>query len=327
MKSTRKIFYNHRIAQSQEKWETEFLSKIDDANDLLYLAAVKSNGYSKTDDTYYTESNRDKIVRTLDDVVSNQYNQRHHKLFAELKNAALEILDKKIKKQSSSGPSTTVDSGISGTPNTSVPSDLKTEPSENKKDSPFFGQSEIGQFPKVQSPSFDPERDNFTEDAKTILNQLDDIEKISNENPDQFGREWLNFEKDINKQLDIAKSNNRINIKEISNIKVKLENLSNKWASLFYPGGFRRLKNGTMIPVDVADSTDSLMEQLRTNQNTEEVIKLRDVYQKAFLDKKSLQNEELKGYLAKLNIEITRRNGNNKFEGRVPYLIMSQFRR
>lgn len=326
MKSTKKIFYNHRLAQSKERWETDFLSKIDNANDLLYLAAVKSNGYSKTDDTYYTEANRDKIKNTLSEVIENSYNQRWHKNFADMKNAALEILDKKIKAQSSNNPSTAVDTGTSGASITPPASPASTpETTKNQNDSPF-GQSEIGQFPAVQSTVFDAERDNFTEDAKTILSQLDDIEKISNENPDQFGREWLKFEKDINNQLDIATKRNKINIKETSNIKAKLENLSNKWASLFYPGGFKRLRSGTIIPVDIRDATDSLLEQLLTNKNTEEVDKLREVYQKAFLDKKSFKDSELQENLKNLNIAINKRNSNNKFEGIVRPLIMSQFR-
>ena len=71
MKSTRKPFYNHRIAQSKEKWETDFLSKINDANGLLYLAAKKSNSYGAIDDSYYTEENKPKILSTLDEIVNS----------------------------------------------------------------------------------------------------------------------------------------------------------------------------------------------------------------------------------------------------------------
>jgi hypothetical protein len=107
MKSTRKPFYNHRIAQSKEKWETDFLSKIEKANDLLYLAAVKSNGYTPLpkDDSYYTEENKQKILSTLEEVVSNPYNQRHHKNFADLKNQAIEILNQIVQFAAQNGRS------------------------------------------------------------------------------------------------------------------------------------------------------------------------------------------------------------------------------
>lgn len=322
MKSTRKTFYNHRIAQSKEKWETDFLSKIDNANDLLYLAAVKSNNYSPVKDNYYTAENKPKIKSTLEDIVNNPYNQRWHKNFADMKNAALDLLDKKTQGQSSD-TSTKDTLSVTETPTVTESLPFITTDNSKEQDNSPFGQLEIGQFPKVQSPIFDPERENFTEEAKTILSQLDDIDLISDKNPDQFGREWLNLEKNIYNQLDIATRNNKINIKESSNIKAKLENLSNKWAILFYPGGFKRLKNGTIIPTDVKDATSSLIEQLKTNPDTEKVDKLREVYQKAFLDKKSIKDQELFGNLTKLNIEINRRNTNDRFEGKVNRLVMS----
>ena len=40
MKTTTKITYNHKLAQSKESWETDFLSKINDANLLLYLSSI-----------------------------------------------------------------------------------------------------------------------------------------------------------------------------------------------------------------------------------------------------------------------------------------------
>lgn len=323
MKSTRKTIYNHRIAQSKEKWETDFLSKIEKPNDLLYLAAVKSNNYTKTDDSYYTEGNKAKIISTLNEIVANSYNERWHENFANMKNAALEILDKKIIEQSSKNPSTSDSTNTSDTPSSS--SDATPELAKDQNNSPF-GQSAIGQFPKTQSPTFDPVEDNFTEEAKTILDQLDDIDKIANQESDKFKRQWLELEKKINSQINIATNQNRINIKESSDIKARIENLNNKWASLFYPGGLSRSANGTIFPLDVRDAKASLLEQILTNKDSEQVTKLRDIFQKAFLDKRSTRDEELSRFLKELNIAISRRNGRQDIEGYVKPLIMSQFR-
>jgi hypothetical protein len=321
MKSTRKPFYNHRIAQSKEKWETDFLSKIEKANDLLYLAAVKSNGYTPLpkDDSYYTEENKPKILSTLEEVVSNPYNQRHHKNFADLKNQAIEILNQKTR----SSPVTIIESP---TKTDSYSEDYsKSNSTDSIYNNSINGDSEIGRTPKTQDPSFDPNADNFTSDARTILSQLDDIERISND-PEKFKRQWLDLEKTINNQLNIATSKNQINIKESSDIKARLENLSNKWVKLFYPGGFARLGNGSIIPLDVRDATADLLEQINTNSDSEQVTKLRDIFQKAFLDKKSTKSEELFGYLKKLNFAISRRNGDKNIEGNVRILEMSQYR-
>jgi hypothetical protein len=321
MKSTRKPFYNHRIAQSKEKWETDFLSKIEKANDLLYLAAVKSNGYTPLpkDDSYYTEENKQKILSTLEEVVSNPYNQRHHKNFADLKNQAIEILNQKTR----SSPVTIIESP---TKTDSYSEDYsKSNSTDSIYNNSINGDSEIGRTPKIQDPSFDPNADNFTSDARTILSQLDDIERISND-PEKFKRQWLDLEKTINNQLNIATSKNQINIKESSDIKARLENLSNKWVKLFYPGGFARLGNGTIIPLDVRDATADLLEQINTNSDSEQVTKLRDIFQKAFLDKKSTKSEELFGYLKDLNFAISKRNGNVNIEGNVRLLEMSQYR-
>jgi hypothetical protein len=126
--------------------------------------------------------------------------------------------------------------------------------------------------------------------------------------------------------LDIATNQNKINIKESSDIKARLENLSNKWASLFYPGGFKRLGNGTIIPFDVRDATADLLEQINTNSDSEQVTKLRDIFQKAFLDKKSTRSTELFGFLKQLNTAISKRNGNPDIEGNVRLLVMSRSR-
>lgn len=324
MKSTKNTIYNHRIAQSKEKWETDFLSKITTANDLLYLAAVKSNGYSPLpqDGSYYTEENKPKILSTLEEVVSNPYNQRHHKNFADLKNKAIEILNQKTSKSSSSPVSVTE----SPSETDSYEQDYaKSDSTKNTYNNATYGDSEIGGTPKIQSPSFDQDADNFTNEARTILSQLDDIEKISTD-PDKFKRQWLDLEKKINSQLNLATRQNKINIKESSDIKARLENLSNKWASLFYPGGFKRLGNGTILPLDVKDATADLLEQINTNPDSEQVTKLRDIFQKAFLDKKSTRDEELFSYLGKLNFAISKRNGNRDIIGNVPILKMSQFR-
>jgi hypothetical protein len=105
-----------------------------------------------------------------------------------------------------------------------------------------------------------------------------------------------------------------------------LRNLDNKWVELFYPGGFRRLGNGTIIPVDVRDAAVELQEQIKINKDSKQVEKLANIFQKSFLDKQSPRNTELTGYLNKINNAIIIRNANGKFEGTVPGISMSEYR-
>ena len=123
----------------------------------------------------------------------------------------------------------------------------------------------------------------------------------------------------------VTKINNEICLNKTHDNRL-IENLNNKWASLFYPGGLSRSANGTIFPLDVRDAKASLLEQILTNKDSEQVTKLRDIFQKAFLDKRSTRDEELSRFLKELNIAISRRNGRQDIEGYVKPLIMSQFR-
>ncbi len=121
MKSTRKPIYNHRLAQkSKDDWETKFVSELDKeekdvANNLLYLAATKLFGARQDSyDQYYTENNRDRLINKIKEIANNPYNLKIHPKFKDNVDAAIQKLEEKIKKNSSSG------SGSGGTSDSSV---------------------------------------------------------------------------------------------------------------------------------------------------------------------------------------------------------------
>jgi hypothetical protein len=122
MKSTRKPIYNHRIAQnkSTDPWEKDFVSRLDEegkdvANNLLYLAATKLFGAARSNyDEFYIEQNKSSLVDKIKEIANNPYNKKNHPRFKENVDAAIQKLEEKIKKNSSSGSSSggTSDSSV-----------------------------------------------------------------------------------------------------------------------------------------------------------------------------------------------------------------------
>ena len=171
MKTTTKITYNHKLAQSQESWETNFLSKIDDANKLLFLAAIKSNNYDKIDDKYYTKENKQKILSTLDEIVSSPYNQKFHKVFATLLADAKAKLDTKIAAN---------DQAPSG--DTSAPSTTKTPAQSPATSSP-------GKLTVETDGKFKSTVQSY--DGDEIRKLLDQAKTIAKNKPESLKTEWI----------------------------------------------------------------------------------------------------------------------------------------
>jgi len=309
---------NFNNSKSKAKSYEPYLQKINDSpngNNLLYLAAISSFGFpsekGKNVDYLYTKQNKDRIVGRLNEITSNHYIQTKFPKIQGLLSDAISRLESKIDQGTSSSES-----------NNTVPAPGSGNAVFNPYPVP-----ETGKVPDEQPTAFDPDEENFSNEARTILEQIDDLEKIAKSDDNKFKEQWSDFLYDnILNQLETAKSDNKISIAEESDIKTRLRNLDNKWVELFYPGGFRRLGNGTIIPVDVRDAAVELQEQIKINKDSKQVEKLANIFQKSFLDKQSPRNTELTGYLNKINNAIIIRNANGKFEGKVPGISMSEYR-
>jgi len=304
-------------SKSKAKSYEPYLQTINNSsngNNLLYLAAISSFGFpsekGKNVDYLYTNQNKDRIIERLKEITSNHYIQTKFPNIPGQLSDAISRLENKIA------------NGVSGGSSNTVPAPGSGNPVINPYPAP-----EIGKAPDEQPTAFDPDEENFSNEARTILEQIDDLEKIANSDDNKFKEQWSDFLYDnILNQLETAKNDNKISIAEESDIKTRLRNLDNKWVELFYPGGFKRLGNGTIIPIDVRDAAAELQEQIKINKDSKQVEKLANIFQKAFLNKQSFRNTELRGYLNKINNEIIIRNSNGKFEGTVPGISMSEYR-
>lgn len=311
-------------SKNKAKSYEPYLQKINESpngNNLLYLAAVSSFGFpsekDKNVDYLYTESNKNRIIQRLNEITSNHYIQTKFPNISNQLSDAISRLDNKIKKTSQDPPSAASSAASSDT----VPAPGSGNPVINPYPKP-----EIGKVPGEQPTSFDPDKENFSNEARTILEQIEKLEIIADSDTEKFKEQWTDLYENILNQLEIATSDNKINIPESSDIKAKLKNLDNKWVGIFYPGGFKRVGTGTIIPLDVRDAKAELLEQIKINKDAKQVTKLANIFQKAFLNKQSPQKTELYSYLKEINNAITVRNGNDRFEENIPLISMSEYR-
>jgi hypothetical protein len=310
-------------AKSQAKSYEPYLQKINDStdgNNLLYLAAISSFGFPKIlgEDVkrLYTEKNEERIKSRLYQITSNHYIQTKFPNIPGQLSDAIQRLEKKVK-----GSSSTVSTGSSEPTTDTIPAPGSGNPTNNP-----YPPSNIGQFPKTQPDTFNPDEDNFSNEARTIIDQIKDLEKLADSSKDAFKEQWIGSYEKILNQLEIATSSNKINITEDSYIKTKLTNLDNKWVEIFYPGGFKRVGRGTIIPLDVKDAKTTLLEQIKINKDPEQVKKLANIFQKVYLNGKSTQDTELYSYLEEINKAISIRNAKDSDSENIPTISMSEYR-
>ena len=217
MKSTKKPFYNHRIAQSKEKWETDFLSKVTDANGLLYLAAVKSNGYAPINDSYYTEENKPKILSTLDEIVNNPYNQKYHKNFASLLEGAKSKLDSKIVKKP--------------VQQTQQPTQ---QPTQQQKTNGGISAEDVNGKTRFKS-------DIQTYEGDQIRDIIKKANLIAEKDPAQLKFQWPSMKKEIDALWQFIDPNEKIELtQDIRDINMKMNNQ-------FNPQGGEMLSTGAFV--------------------------------------------------------------------------------
>jgi thiamine kinase-like enzyme len=303
--------YNNAKVQIREY--EPYLKQINDSNNgnnLLYLAAISAFGFptekGKDVNYLYTESNKDKIINRLNQITSNHYIQTKFPNIPNQLSDAIQRLDTKIKGQSGS-------TSNSGT--TTNPSGPVAEPSK------------IGQVPSPMPTTFNPEQENFTFEAKIILQQIEDAETIANSDEQKFKRQWPGILETLKRELDVAISQNKINIPEKSDIETKLENLDNKYFEIYYPGGFKRLGGGKVVPLTSEEAFRDLKNQINFNTNTKEVNKLADKFTKYFLkaDRNTVTAEEKMKYLGQINSAIINRNLRDDVSDNMSKIVLTQF--
>lgn len=277
MKSTKKITYNHRFAQSKESWETNFLSKINSGNSLLYLAALKSNNYAKIDDKYYTEENKPKILSTLDGIVNAPYNQRFHKVFETYLEAAKTKLDEIIARNASATQ--------------------KTQPQQQQtKANPGITVNENAQG-----------QTQFTSSVRTLEgDQIRDIfakaQIILDNDPQQFRQLWPGLRQQIVSLWSYIDDNEKIEFNaQLRNFDLKINLMNN-------PQGGDTTSRGTFFAYRFEDLVPQLYNALRMN----DVAQANDIVSKLqVLRDKDPRYEPYITEGRKLNLDISRYNGRN----------------
>lgn len=274
MKSTKKVIYNFRTAKSNEKWETEFLSKIKNSNDLLYLAAVKSNNYDAApinDKSYYTLDNKQKILDALDSIISNPYNQRWHSDFQNWESGAKKQLDKMVGGNS----------------------EISTDTSPNDTS---FGSNSSNTLPGIAAPIVAPEIEtgtfdespdetendkNASKEAKDIVAKIKVLIASAKSDEQSFltnyytNRQPILQEIDNKKQFLFGNQNDMISINrwmdKLNNLYMKLlkpEGVHRAGKSYFvtdYRTAFRDLRNALLYPkLYTAEQVSNIVEVIQS---------------------------------------------------------------
>ena len=276
MKTTTKITYNHKLAQSKESWETNFLSKINDANLLLYLAAIKSNNYAKIDDKYYTEENKPKILSTLDGIVSAPYNQRFHKVFETFLAGAKAKLDSKI------------------AANASAAQPAKQKPVQQQQSGISASQTPDGKT------KFTSSRQTYEGDQ--IRDILANAQLILDSDPQQFRQLWPGMRKQVVSLWQGTDDNEKIEFNsQLRDFDLKINLMNN-------PQGGDTTSRGTFFAYRFEDLVPQLYNALRMN----DITQANDVVSKIqVLRDKDPSYEPYITEGRKLNLVISRYNGRN----------------
>ena len=320
MKSTKKIFYNHRIAQSKEKWETDFLSKIKSPENLLYLAAVKANKYTPLpkDDSFYTDQNKSSILSSLDGIVASQYNQRHHKDFLKWAAKAKEILEEKIEQQQKKldvtieeNPTETVDFNSSPAESTNIPVE-PVNPSLDPKDKPGRSTANedvhTGNYPElIDENIFDI--DSFGPDAKIFIKDYIQPLKILADK-DKNGFKQLGADSIKKASVAFLQAKEKFSNDEYIAIQSMLNNLQTRYSSAYSETGLTRAGKSYAVVdyIEAAEEAKSLLSdkvRLRDPKIIEarrnQIEKILNIYQTKFINKSHPNDIYIVGNIMPIN--------------------------
>ena len=272
-----------------------YLAKIKNGNDFLYLAATKTPGFSG--DSFYTESNREKLAAQLNRIANEPYIQRNYPNIPPLLEEALKKLDEKISGKSGGVSNNKTEAGN--------PARTNIEPTT------------FGNFPSVGEQVFEI----TSPDAKIIIQLIDNLDKLYEKNPQAYKKQF----KDLFKVVvdTYTEKKNNILLEEGSEIKRRLEQAKINYQKVFNPEGFTSAGNSYFV-VDYNVAARDIIGQLKSSNDREEIDRLLELFQQQFLNKYP-KNTEITQYLRPINVAINRWNFANR-DRQEPLALLTIFK-
>jgi hypothetical protein len=283
-------------SKSEAKSYEPYLQKVNDSpngNNLLYLAAISSFGFpqekGKNMDYLYTEQNKDRISRRLNQITSNHYIQTKFPNIPNQLSDAIDRLNKKINNKSTPEVSSSDESTIS--PN--GPSNSTTLRPGDATPS-VLPDLTSGTFPTVK-PNLDID-ENVSPDAKQILIQIKELKELADKDEESFKATYKNELKRIYDFIDSQRSLlTDPNYDDMMVIERKLRELSDVYLSVLKPMGGKKVGNSYFVN-DYKDLFNELRVALLYPQRykPEEANNIIKLIQSEFLNKYG-ENQDIIG--------------------------------
>ncbi len=291
-----------------------YLAKIKNGNDFLYLAAKKTPGFSG--DSFYTESNREKLLAQLNRIANEPYIQRNYPNIPPLLESAVKKLDEKIKGK--------LGGNAGGGGGAEESSDANKQPLDRGGRSTALTDDDLktGKTPKKDAEDvFDIE--SFGPDARVLIQRIDAVKKARDNQPNNFKYNYYKLVDPIRQSLNSLRDS--LTDEEVSTINVMLDNLNIDYINAFY-GGVGVYKAGRMsVPVPLFQSVEEVksllydrrfLEDKNEIQNRrDQIARILDVIQKEHINKNPENSDvvdqikRIPGRLAWWNARYTDMNG------------------
>lgn len=272
-----------------------YLAKIKNGNDFLYLAATKTPGFSG--DSFYTESNREKLLAQLNRIANEPYIQRNYPNIPPLLESAVKKLDEKISGKGGGVSNNKTEAGNPARPN--------LEPVT------------FGKFPSAGDQVFEI----TSPDAQVVIQLIDNLDKLFEQNPQAYKKQFKDLFKVIVDTYNEKK--NGILLEEGSEIKRRLEQAKINYQKAFNPEGFTSAGNSFFV-VDYNVAARDIIGQLKSSNDRKEIDRLLDLFQQQFLNKYP-KNTEITQYLRPINVAINKWNFANR-DKQEPLALLTVFK-
>jgi hypothetical protein len=272
-----------------------YLAKIKSGNDFLYLAATKTPGFSG--DSFYTESNREKLTAQLNRIANEPFIQRNYPNIPPLLEDALKKLDAKISGKGGGVSNNKTEAGNPARPN--------IEPTT------------FGNFPSAGEQVFEI----TSPDAKIVISLIDNLDKLYESNPEAYKKQFKDLYRVVVDTYNEKK--NSILLEEGSEIKRRLEQAKINYQKVFNPEGFTSAGNSYFV-VDYNVAARDIIGQLKSSNDRKEIDRLLDLFQQQFLNKYP-KNTDITQYLRPINVAINKWNFANR-DKQEPLALLTVFK-